>query len=259
PRQRRRHGRRPHRRRRRLHDQAVQPGRAGRAGRGGRADPVARDARPDDLRDGQARREPRPRDRRAPGARVQLLPRAGDPPRVPAEVPAGGRRRVRPADLPDEPVARHRQGRDPRLRAAEARPPERPRVRDHEGAHDARRAHAGGRPPRAPRGAVPPHGPRHRRHPPRAVGRLGLPEGAEGRRHPAVRADRGAGRRVRRADDQAGVQGRVHARRGPLDHPRGQGHPLRPRHRRRVRRQRGPVPRHPRPLRRRPTRRRGGV
>ena len=83
---------------------------------------------------------------------------------------------------------------------------------------DAGRQDAGRGPAGAPRGQVPAHGPRHRRHPPRAVRRHRLPEPAQGHRHPPVRPDRRAGRRLRRPDDQARLQGRVHPRRGPLDH-----------------------------------------
>ena len=73
-----------------------------------------------------------------------------------------GRRRVRAAGVSDEPAARHRQSRHPRLRAAEAGPAERPRIRHHEVAHAAGRADARGGARKLSDGAVPANGPRHR-------------------------------------------------------------------------------------------------
>ena len=79
------------RRRRRLHLQAVQPGRVDPPREHRPADHRPGNARHDDLRPGQAGRIARPGNRRTPGTRAELLPRDRPAPsEQPALPPPGG-------------------------------------------------------------------------------------------------------------------------------------------------------------------------
>src|SRR2546427_156091 len=167
----------------RAHGRGRDQGRA-RAGKGNAAAPCA------------GGRIPRRGDRLSPDPHVALLApdRRGARPRARR---GGDHRALRAA-------ARHRQDRHPRPYPAEAGQARRRRV-----AGDAAPPRHRARDPEGQRLEVRAHGGPHRARPPRKVRGLGLSERSGRRPYPALRPHRRGGRRLRRADVGAALQGRL--------------------------------------------------
>ncbi len=119
-------------------------------------------------------------------------PATGDDGKIPRDRDAG----ILPSDLSNKPSSRHWQGGHPGLRAAQAGPAQRARIRNHENALHAGSTDARRRITAVPRREVFADGPRYRRHPSRAARRQRLSQPPVRRRNSLVRPDRRARRCV---------------------------------------------------------------